>query len=200
MLKDIKGFEDVPPYDYRPLRERPILRLSDGRTVILDPVFFSERASVGPLFLLSKNKPQNKANDIFAAFGESFENYAGDILRRMFPEAPGLFNRLSCNLKISETNQSDNMLEIDACLNEVTEIVLFEMKAVWLREEEILTEDHERYLQHLREKYGVAEGTCRDRKIKGVGQEVYRYFSATLLNPSIDLAIVSSATQYEIRK
>jgi len=169
-IKNIKAFEDVPPYDYRPLRERPILRSSEGRGIILDPIFFSERASVGPLFLLSKNKPENKANDIFNAFGKSFENYASDILRRMFPEIPGLFNRLSCNLEIFETNQSDNMLEIDACLNEVTEVVLFEMKAVWLREEEILTEDHARYLQHLREKYGVAEGTCRDRKIKGVGQ------------------------------
>lgn len=168
--KDIKGFEDIPPYDYRPLRERPILRSSDGLGVILDPVFFSERASVGPVFILSKNKPQNKANDIFNAFGKSFENYAGDILRRMFPATPGLFNRLSCNLKISKTKQPDNTLEMDACLNEVTEIVLYEMKAVWLPEKEILTENHERYLHHLCKKYSVAEGTCRDRKIKGVGQ------------------------------
>lgn len=40
------------PYSLKPLRERPILKAADGRMIILDPVFFAEKASVGPLFHL----------------------------------------------------------------------------------------------------------------------------------------------------
>lgn len=167
--RDINSYEDAPPYDYRPLREKPILRARDGRAIILDPVFYGEKASVGPIFLLTKKKSGDKANEIFGAFGNAFESYACDILERMFPDISGvLTKRLSCNIR--GTDRAGNEIEIDACLNDVTEIVLFEMKAVWIREDEILTEDYERYLQHLRKKYGATGGTLRDRKNKGVGQ------------------------------
>ncbi|MBC8263560.1 MAG: hypothetical protein H8E47_05490 [Anaerolineales bacterium] len=167
--RDANNDQDAPPYDYRALREKPILRAGDGRAIILDPVFYSEKASIGPLFLLTKKKSGDEANEIFGAFGNAFESYACDILKRMFPDISGvLTKRLSCN--IHGTDQAGNEIEIDACLNDVTEIVLFEMKAVWIREDEILTEDYERYLQHLRKKYGVARGASRDRRSKGVGQ------------------------------
>lgn len=166
---DINNDEDAPPYDYRPLREKPLLRAESGRTIILDPVFYSERASVGPLFILTKNKTNDKANEIFSTFGYAFESYTCDILRRMFPDISGaLTKRLSCNIQGSD--RAGNKIEIDACLNDIMEVILFEIKAVWIREDEILSEDYEKYLQHLRKKYGVTEGTSRDRKIKGVGQ------------------------------
>lgn len=162
--------DNTPPYDYRPLREKPIVRANDNRAIILDPVFFSEKASIGPLFhLLSKDTPEDKANNIFNAFGKAFESYSCDILKRMFPDTDGyLAKRLTCN--IQETDSAGNIIEIDAMLNDVTEVVLFEMKAVWIRESEILTEDYESYLQHLKKKYVTAEGTSGDRKIKGIGQ------------------------------
>jgi len=161
--------QDIPSYDYRPLREKPILCAQDGRAIILDPVFYSEKAFVGPLFLLTRGKSDDKANEIFGAFGNAFEGYACDILKRMFPDISGVVTkRLSCNIR--GTDQQGNEIEIDACLNDITEIVLFEMKAVWIREDGILTENHERYLQHLRKKYSVTRGTSRDRKRKGIGQ------------------------------
>jgi hypothetical protein len=40
----------TPPYDYRPLRERPILRSADGRMILIDPVFAAEKCAIGPLF------------------------------------------------------------------------------------------------------------------------------------------------------
>ena len=42
--------------------------------------------------------------------------------------------------------------EIDACLNDMQEIVIFEMKAAWLREDEILSDDYTNYLNQLRKK------------------------------------------------
>jgi hypothetical protein len=166
---DINSDEDAPPYDYRPLRERPILRTTDGRAIILDPVFYSERATVGPVFLLTKQQSRDKANEIFGAFGNAFEEYICDILQRMFPDISGInAKRLSCHIR--KVDQMGNELEIDACLNDMVEAVVFEIKAVWIRENEILTDDHEAYLQHLREKYVSGEESVRDRKTKGVGQ------------------------------
>ena len=156
-------------YDYKPLRIKPILRTEDGRAIILDSVFYSEKASVGPLFhLIQEETSKGKVNEIFSAFGKAFENYSCDILRRMFPNVSLLTERLQCNVPIIDKDRND--LEIDACLNDVTELVIFEMKAAWIREDMILCENHHNYLDELRKKYGVSEGAVNDRKIKGVGQ------------------------------
>ncbi len=168
--KKMSSDKDAPSYNYRPLREKPILYSGRGRAIILDPIFYSETASAGPLFHLLGNKVSNsKANEIFSAFGHAFEDYACDILKRMFPDISGASpKRLSC--KIDGTDQAGNEFEIDACLNDVTQLVLFEMKAVVIPETRILAEDRESYLQCLREKYSVSEGFPGDRKSKGVGQ------------------------------
>jgi hypothetical protein len=42
---------------YRDLRAWPILALVDGRAVILDPTFFCEKISVGPLFHRTHHQP-----------------------------------------------------------------------------------------------------------------------------------------------
>lgn len=164
-----KGEIDAPYYDYRPLREKPIFRAEDGRAIILDPIMFSERVSVGPLFYLLQNKA-SKPNDIFSAFGIAYENYANDILRHMFSESQNtlLSTRLQCN--IEGKDRTGKTFEIDSCLNNVNEIVLFEMKAGWLSEETILSDDYESYLHCLLKKYGTAKGDSRDRDVKGMGQ------------------------------
>lgn len=43
---------DAQEFELKTLRERPIFRATDGRAIVLDPVFFVERGSVGPLFHL----------------------------------------------------------------------------------------------------------------------------------------------------
>ena len=167
----IGSFEDIPPYDYRFFREKPILRVHDGRAIIIDPFFYSEKASVGPFFHILKGSDSRKSNEIFGAFGNAFESYASDFLSRIFPEIPSLeLQRLNCNMKIPKIGQRRDTLEIDACLNDFTEIVLFEMKAVWLREDEILSNDHEVFLEHLRKKYGIPLEDSSSQREKGVGQ------------------------------
>jgi hypothetical protein len=152
---------NIPDYNYLPLREKPILRSPDGRAIILDPIFYSEKASVGPLFLL----PSGKRQKAFTDFGQAFESYTCDILKRMFPDLSVATNkRLSCN--IEGTDLDGNKVEIDACLNDITEIVLFEIKTGFIREDKILADDYEDYLQHLSEKYIWSH---RDKGV-GVGQ------------------------------
>lgn len=167
----INDFEDTPPYDYRSLRERPIFRAKDGRAIILDPYFFSEKATIGPLFhILKLDRFKDKGNELFGAFGKAFEDYTCDTLKRMFPDISDQTpKRLECNLEI-KTTHSKEPLEIDALINDVIEVVLLEIKAVLIQEDVILTDDYEIYLSHLRKKYSLTEDGKNRISIKGIGQ------------------------------
>lgn len=166
--EDFKSEQDIPYYDYRSLRDKPIFRAEDGRAIILDSIMYSERASVGPLFYLAQSKA-SKANEIFSAYGIAFENYANDILKRMFDEGRNtLSTRLQCNIKVKD--RTGKNFEIDSCLNDVTEMVVFEMKAGWLPEKTILSDNYERYLHCLLKKYGTVKGESGERAVKGMGQ------------------------------
>lgn len=153
--KDLASLEEAPPYDKRPLLDRPILRTHHGLAIILDPLFFGESAVAGPLFHVIRANPA-KANELFAAFGYAFEDYVNDILGRMFPTSATLANRLLTNEEIIEYGGSE--LEVDACINDVAKVVLFETKAVWMQEEKVLTDDPQAYTRYLRDKYVKSKG------------------------------------------
>ncbi len=147
-------------FNYLPIREKPIFCTSDGRAIILDPVFFSEKLTIGPLFLV----PKTRREKAFTNFGKAFENYVCDILKRMFPDLSKVTNkRINCNIVCKTQDKQE--FEIDACLNDITEVVFFETKTGLIREDKILVEDYELYLKHLREKYVQTEDDN-----KGIGQ------------------------------
>ena len=160
---DISGNFDDIAYNYLPLREKPIFHKKvDGRAIILDPLFYSEKASIGPLFLL----PSNSREKAFTAFGKAFEDYVCDILTRMFPDISSAQNkRISCNIVGKDDDGLD--IEIDACLNDFSELVLFETKFGLIREDKILSSDYESYLDHVRDKY-----VKNLKGNKGIGQLV----------------------------
>jgi len=146
---------------YRSLRERPLIRGVDDRMVIADPIFFSERISVGPLFHVVAAARGKKANEVFGAFGNAFEDYAGSMLDRMYPTGRGLVARLVRNVKVGD-------LEIDGVMNDARYVILFEMKAAWLREDVILEDTPDRLIERLRTLYGVS--TDAEERPKGVAQ------------------------------
>ncbi len=156
---------------YRDLRERPILVLADGRAVILDPVFFSEKISVGPLFHLTATArgDRTKSLALFSAFGRAFEDYSNGILRRMYPDRPGLASRLHCPVTGHDRDGRD--FEIDAVVNDVLQVVVFEEKAAWLRDEVVLG-DIDAWIAQICSRYGVAAALANGKKErpKGVAQ------------------------------
>jgi hypothetical protein len=153
---------------YRDLRERPILRLANGRAIIIDPVFFSEKISVGPLFHLLP-KARGRANEIFGAFGMAFEDYANGILRRMYPDRPGLASRLRCGVR--GRDREDRDFEIDAVLDYIPQTMIFEQKAAWLKDEVVLA-DIDVWIEQIRSRYGIAAAQADGKKErpKGVAQ------------------------------
>jgi hypothetical protein len=164
---EVGQYEDAPIAYYRPLRDRPILRTEDGRGIIFDPIFYSEKASIGPLFHILKS-PKYKSDDLFNAFGQAFEDYVLDILGRMFASSGILARRFSRNIQTLDS--TGNSIEIDGMLNEALEVVLFEVKSGLIPETDILCDDYETLLQSMRNKYSVAINSKGRSKLKGVGQ------------------------------
>lgn len=161
--RDRPEFSETSAYDYKPLRERPILKTPDGRLIIMDPVFCFEKCSVGPLFhAFGASNP----NRLFEIFGKAFERYVCDMLARTFPSGSGtLSTPLKCG--VEDTDLSGRHYEIDACLNYIADVVFFEIKAAWGRETELSPENSESLLSLLRQRFSSTANST-----KGIGQLV----------------------------
>ena len=72
------------------------------------------------------------------------------------------------------------MLEIDAVINNVTDAVLFEIKAAWLREDVILDDSPDELADSLNALYGVSNK--KGERPKGVAQ-LARIFNDLFANP-----------------
>ncbi|MBK8253552.1 MAG: hypothetical protein IPK82_12900 [Polyangiaceae bacterium] len=167
---DMNKVSEFDHFDVTPLRERPILRAHDGRAVIADPVYFSEKSSVGPLFMLAKSlRGDKRANTLFGAFGRAFESYVVDLLRSMYPaSAPPLADRLITNV-LAVGPQGDIELA-DACLLDVNTVILFEVKGAFVREDALSDGTLDAYFTALCKKYGTTPGNKSDRGVKGAAQ------------------------------
>ncbi len=146
--------------DYKGLRMRPILNFSQKRSVILDADFYTEGVAVSPLFdVLTMDNHKL----VLGKFGNAFEDYILEYLREMFPSRPGLVDRLTTNVK--GQNGNGQKFECDAILNDGPEVFVAEIKASWIREDSILTEDPGDFEQQLLSRYGLKDG-----EHKGVAQ------------------------------
>ncbi len=181
---DVHRFEDAPPLHDRALRARPFFVTADGRVMLMDPVLFMDKMMDGPLFTLLRS---GKAAYFFQEFGHAFEAFVHEYLKNLYP-ASALNDRLSCPLFRAPKGGERNPQEItDACLDYGKEIVLFEIKATFLRQEKIIGGDNEEYVAMLRERYvmtpeGEAKGVTQIANVitrlgSGEYQAVGRNFS-----------------------
>jgi hypothetical protein len=154
-----------PDSGYRSLRERPIFSFARDRSIIFDPTFYIDNLTVAPLFrVISQGVSSNAA---FGAFGMAFEDYASQLLRERFPSGSGvLFERLRCN--VNGKTSAGQSFEVDAVLNDISSVAMFEMKAAWIREDTITAADPQVFLDEIRRKYGYIADS--DERPKGVAQ------------------------------
>lgn len=131
-------FAKLPYYDLSHLREKPIITTAAGRAIISDPVFFSEKATAGPLFHLRRKRD---FQELWGYYGKAFEDYCCDILRRIDPLA-------GC-----QERYPGGQGDADAYLRACNTLFLFEMKSVLVRDDRVLAANPQDLLRHLREKY-----------------------------------------------
>jgi len=140
-----KDGESAEQYSLKPIREKPILHLNGNTAIVIDPILHLETATISPLFLLSRYLADKKIN-LLGHFGDAFEKYVQDILLKMY-EDNGLL--LLGNKLMVHGDQI-----CDACVIEDETLILFEMKAAWVRDDKVADPDHTKYLSELRDKYG----------------------------------------------
>jgi len=155
-------WDDFDRTGFLSLRERPVLLTSSGQCVVLDPTFFIDYFTVSPIF---KAQSGSRRNSVLKAFGGAFEDYAISILQRIYPENPVLAKRLYTGVLHRKVNPA---FEVDALVNDATELVVMEMKATFIREEALLAADSEVFLKELRKRYAMT-GDPADREV-GVAQ------------------------------
>lgn len=132
---------------FRTLRQKPILRLDDTNAIVLDPAFYIEKATTGPLFAIPE-----QIGHLLTSFGFAFEKYVQNILQIMYPEPDNTQCRLITNQELGSKRKRQG--ELDACLIDGKNLLLFEVKARWIKDDKIVEPNYEDYLHELRNKYG----------------------------------------------
>ncbi|MCK5018882.1 MAG: hypothetical protein KAS32_17605, partial [Candidatus Peribacteraceae bacterium] len=161
--ESLSDFSDAPPFNDRELRTRPFFRTQDGRIIIIDPGLYFDKITDGPLFTMFG---VGKAEYFIHKFGYAFEKAVHDYLRKLYPISP-LNDRLSCPLMRQAIGTEPSSVELtDACLDYGEEMIIFEIKASFLRQDTVLENDNEKYVAMLREKYVLTS----DGEPKGVTQ------------------------------
>lgn len=154
----------MSPFDQRPLRERPILHTADGRAIIIDPRYFTEKVVVGPLFMLAKKYrgDSGRVNRLFAAFGDGFEGYAHDLLGSWGRQADVFLANPMRRTRAGEVEVADVAIRFGP------DLALLETKGVFLRDSTMSAGDAQPYISQLHDKYVGA--THEAARPKGVGQ------------------------------
>jgi hypothetical protein len=112
---------------------------------------FAESASAGPLFAIM-SRSQEDPKLFFERFGSAFEAYVFSVFHAMYPASEALASPLLCN-PIGRGLKNQPVQIADVCLDYVSDLLLFEAKAVWLKDSAAEEVDHEKYTTELSEKY-----------------------------------------------
>jgi hypothetical protein len=161
-----------------------MIALSDGRGVIPDSILLADSVTVGSLFHLLSVRNEN---EVFGKFGDAFEEYAGDVLSKMFPVGTGLHQTL--HRKVLYPDVDGQKFEIDACLDYVDQLVLLEAKAVFIPDKSVVECNEAAFRAELRKKYFYGERPVGvgqlARAIRSLANRAWRG-----LNPNAGLRLV----------
>jgi len=141
---------ELPGLSLRPLRDKPMISLGDGRGVIPDAIILADSLTAGPLFHLLRVADEN---EVFGRFGDAVEEYVRDLLASRYGTPAMLHRVFHPNLRIAAAPGDGGSLELDACLDYVEQLVLVEVKAVFLPDDAVIACDEARFKEDLKEKY-----------------------------------------------
>jgi len=133
----------------RVMWQRPIIRFADDSSIIADPIFFSAKLSVGPLFVPLRGHPE-RGKALLGAFGDAFEEYANGVLSRMFK---------AHHFNLKKIEGKTTVFEVDALVAEGPAAFVFETKAKFLNEDLVSGNAYAGFVEHLRDKY-VSRGNA----------------------------------------
>ncbi len=166
------GIPTSPPeYDQQALRRRPILRTEKGQAIILDPRFYSEKLLAGPVFHLVEGQSAEQTRRIFGSFGNALEKYTCASLSKAASNDLQAAD-LQFQADYHGQDHEGKPIQVDALLRFRRQLVVFEIKSVFLREDRISAREPEAFLEYLDEKYVAAEGQTARQTHRAIEQLV----------------------------
>lgn len=161
------GKQDVnpdKPFDFRPLRSKPILQFDD-KVIVIDQRLFIESYCAGPLFLLSRAlRSETPIED----YGDACQDYSLRLLSRTNDRFEG---DLKVENLISEPPSNTGRPIADIAMSSGTTIALIEAKGVWLNDDVLYETDANEFWKKILLKYGVSKDPkTGEEKRKGTAQ------------------------------
>jgi len=152
--------------DLRPLREKPILLLNNGRrATIIDPTFLAEKCSNGLLF-----RSANFDNDAMKKFGEAFEEYVIRRLGRYCNSLTAHGHEVYGQGRVKAKRLDSREVELaDYSIFCGRTLIIFEIKGKWLQDKAVYKRTSDEYWDEIYSKY-VLDRSGRKPKRKGVAQ------------------------------
>lgn len=151
---------------HRAIRDRPLLRLARGRVIVMDAGMMREAVSMGPLFSALKTAPRPFVNTLFGVFGDAVEAYVQQLLHGMYPSRAPLVSRLRVNPSFVSAKGSTELC--DVLLQGARSAALFEIKAVFIRDEDVVSDDPAVFPSAVKKQY--ASPVAKGGRAKGVNQ------------------------------
>src|SRR5205085_787399 len=75
----------LPYFDFVVFRKSPLIELSDGSLLCVDPAFLLEKLSAGFYWTIINSLPEQDRRPAFQAFGYLFEAYVDEVLGGIYP-------------------------------------------------------------------------------------------------------------------
>lgn len=126
--------------DLRLFRKKPLLRLGDGRFVVLDMQFLIENASAGLYWHLASNFSKGDREILFSYWGTLFEMYVQRLVRH--------YAGTSCQAGVRLAST-----EVDIMIAAESDVVLIEIKAGVIAQDIKGSRDQQALDAELRQKY-----------------------------------------------
>lgn len=146
LMRNTKGKH----FNFRPLRKKPLLRLSQSKGIILDREFFIENMMLGPLFTLAAKLGSERT---FKKFGDAFERYCLKILDHS--------NKSQDSRCRTEPPQkatlSDSIPLCDIHILKKHSLIIMEVKAAFINDDVLNTSENADFIRILKQKYVLSD-------------------------------------------
>ncbi len=172
-------------WDYMPFKERPVIRLEEGRSPIpLSFSFLLQKLATGPYWLLhtyfAACDPTRGVQNFKGVIGTLFEDYVQEVLARMLaPATDAVF--------VGEkaiTGGGKGIKKPDGVLQQGSSLVVFESSVTVLSDAVVVASDPVRFDQEIRAKHRAKAAQLR--------QAIEALVAGRLVAPGVDMSRVTA--------
>jgi hypothetical protein len=155
-------------FNFRVMRSRPILRVSQSRAIIIDHRLYFNSIAAGPLFIVSSETRDRAA---FKDYGEACHKYALKLLEATDARLDKLL-KVKYLLSEPPARSAESACTLgDIIFGDDKIVALVEAKGVWLNDADLDEASGADFWQLIRNKYGASVNPSTSRPVrKGVAQ------------------------------